>query len=301
MEGIAEKEIHAQSWKFYFILLAWPLYLLILPWVYSQFSWWAILFMVFPGVFLFTWLGYLMHETWHRYVHGLPNNLLYNLLSWMLLSDPQNYRLIHGYHHSLVNTWKDTEFHPLGRIENIWLRRIYNTLEIIFGIVFVELFIIAKLPGHPSYKDKYKIFSVISTLIMIFIIYFGIGVLAHFIFHLSPGQLLAIYLVNLWIDSFVLHMSQIVEHGNLIVEGDYNTRNLKTRNLSNKGIASRIFLFFTHWDSQEHVLHHTHPAIYTRAFPGRIKMPPGSVEITFYDFMLIIKNMALGREQSNYE
>ncbi|MBC2579209.1 hypothetical protein [Clostridium sp. DJ247] len=96
--------------------------------------------------------------------------------------------------------------------------------------------------------------------------------------------------MNLWLASFVLHHSQLIEHGNLIVEGNYKERNIKTRNLSNKGILEKIFIFLTHGDSREHVLHHTLPGVYTRPFPGKVPMPTESVYINLKDYMVSFRN-----------
>jgi hypothetical protein len=67
-EYISTKLVNSQAWKFYFIMLVWPLYLVSLPIILSLTGWWSVLYMIFPGVYIFTWLGYLMHETWHKYV-----------------------------------------------------------------------------------------------------------------------------------------------------------------------------------------------------------------------------------------
>ncbi|MBC2579208.1 hypothetical protein HGI79_02595 [Clostridium sp. DJ247] len=75
-----------------------------------------------------TWLGFLMHECWHKYVPEINNKVFYRIFSWCLLNDPQVYNLVHGIHHSKVNSWEDIEFHPLGKIKNSLLRRIYNLM-----------------------------------------------------------------------------------------------------------------------------------------------------------------------------
>ena len=129
-EFITEKEIKSQAWKFYFIMFAWPAYLVTLPFMFLKFGWWSLIYMIFPGVYVFTWLGYLMHETWHKYVPNINNEKLYYVLSWMLITDQQIYKILHGFHHSLVNTWEDTEFHPAGDIKNRFLKIIYNIAEI---------------------------------------------------------------------------------------------------------------------------------------------------------------------------
>ena len=90
---ISVEMIKHQSWKYYFITAAWPLYLLVLPLVFSNLGFASVLFMIFPGVFLFTWVGYLMHESWHKYVPNVLNVFFFNVLSWMLLTEP---RMVEG-------------------------------------------------------------------------------------------------------------------------------------------------------------------------------------------------------------
>lgn len=291
MEYISKNKICGEKWKFYFALLAWPLYLFLMPVTYKYIGYFSIIIMIFPGVYLFTWLGFLMHECWHKYVPEINNKAFYKIFSWNLLNDPQTYNLVHGIHHSKVNSWEDIEFHPLGKIKNTLLRRIYNLMEIIFGIAFVSVVVNSVLPHHKDFKDKYSRRSQVLSIIISIIIYVGLTVACHYTFNISYSTIAILYIVNLWIASFMLHHSQLIEHGNLIVEGSYKERNIKTRNLSDKGILEKIFIFLTHGDSREHVLHHTLPGVYTRPFPGKVPMPAESVYINLKDYMKIIWGM----------
>ena len=108
--------------------------------------------MIFPGAWLFAWVAYLMHESWHKYVPSVPSDLFYYLFAFMLITDPQIYRLAHGDHHGEVHTWKDMEFHPWGKIEPKALRRLYNLMEIVFGSIFLQLLTTLRLPFQPSLR-----------------------------------------------------------------------------------------------------------------------------------------------------
>jgi hypothetical protein len=88
-----------------------------------------------------------------------------------------------------------------------------------------------------------------------------------------------------------LHHSQLVEHGNLFVPGEWKERILKVRNLRPKGISEKLFLFLTHGDSREHVLHHTQVGVYSRPFPGAVPMPDNAVYITLGDYAGILRGM----------
>ncbi len=84
---------------------------------------------------------------------------------------------------------------------------------------------------------------------------------------------------------------QLVEHGNLIIQGDYNQRNVGSRNLRNDTICQKLFHFLTHGDTREHVLHHTLVAVNSRPFPGRIPMPSNAVYISLRDYAGILWEM----------
>jgi hypothetical protein len=103
------------------------------------------------------------------------------------------------------------------------------------------------------------------------------------------------FVLCFWLFSFFLHQSQLVEHGNLIVEGAFNQRNIRTRNLKADGILEKIFLFLTHDDSREHVLHHTLTSIHSRPFAGIIPLPESAVSITLGDYFRIIGRMLIGQ------
>jgi hypothetical protein len=61
------------------------------------------------------------------------------------------------------------------------------------------------------------------------------------------------------------------------------------------GAIEKIFLFLTHNDSREHVLHHTVTAVHSRPFPGKIPLPPGAVVITMADYLGILGRMLVGQ------
>ncbi|HEX3045025.1 MAG TPA: fatty acid desaturase [Bacillota bacterium] len=291
MEYIPSERIRKEKWKFYFVLFAWPLYLFLLPQVSRHLGLYTLFLMIFPGVYLFTWTGYLMHECWHKYVPNIPNKLFYHLFSWLLFTDPQIYNMLHGSHHMNVNTWEDTEFHPLGQIKNIHWRRLYNFLEIFLGVIFVTLIALFTLPSNPKYKQKFKWSSLITAIIAWIVLFGGLGYLAHIVFKINASQIALSFTANMWLCSFILHHSQLVEHGNLIVNGSYQERNIKTRNMRNQGLIEKLFLFLTHGDSMEHVLHHTLVTVYSRPFPGKVPMPENAIYIGFKEYLSIVWEM----------
>ena len=288
---ISEEMVRSQAWKYYFLVVAWPLYLFVLPYVYVRFKLLSVVFMLFPGAYLFTWLLCLMHECWHKYTPNIPNDQLYDIFSYMLFTDPQTFRLVHGHHHSLGNTWDDTEFHPIGKINNTYLRRIYNFLEIVLGIILTFGILMFILPKHPKYKAKYKRSTNIAAIFMCVMFYGGLGFLSASVFDLGVSQVAIPFVISFWLGSFVVHHDQLLEHGNLIVEGDLYERDIATRNLKNNTVFEKLFHFFTHSDSREHLLHHTLEELYTRPFPGILPMPADAVCISLKDYPGILWRM----------
>jgi fatty acid desaturase len=223
------------------------------------------------------------------------NRFFYNAFALMLLSDPQLYLIIHGWHHSQVHTYQDPEFHPLGEIKSRWFRIVYNWLEVLIGTAF--LFVVANIiiPRDKRFAGKYQFWKLLLSLVAMVILIGGIACLSHIIFKVPMSQVLLMYALTYWFGSFFLHQSQLVEHGNLIINGTFNQRNIRTRNLLPKGIIEKLFLFFTHNDSREHVLHHTMPDKHSRPFPGEFPLPESAMLITMRVYLRILGRMLVGK------
>lgn len=292
--NITKQMVESQKKYYFLVLLLWPAYLFVLPYIFNINIIFALIFMIFPGIYIFTWAGYLMHESWHKYVHSIPNRILFHIYSWMLLADPQLYGMLHGIHHSKVNSYEDLEFHPLGEIKNKPLKRVYNILEIIFGIAFLQVVASIVIPKHSFYKSKFSRKSQIASIIIWIVFYGGLGYLTSIYFSIGIVKVVLAYAITIWINSFVLHQSQLIEHGNLIVSGDYKFRNIQTRNLRGDTFIEKIILFLTHGDSKEHVVHHTNPSVYNRPFPGNVTLPDPVVYIKLDEYLKVLKSMIMG-------
>jgi fatty acid desaturase len=148
---VPETLIWQQAVKYYLVLVLWPVYLFLLPLVFARLGIFSLLYMIFPGIYLFTWVGFLMHESWHKYIPNIPNGFFYNAFAMMLLSDPQLYQMTHGFHHSKVHTYEDAEFHPVGEVRNRAVRIIYNWLEVIIGVTWLVLMASLAVPLDPRF------------------------------------------------------------------------------------------------------------------------------------------------------
>lgn len=293
--SIAESKLSRQVLKLYLVFLLWPIYLFLLPGAWSVSHWLALALMVFPGVYLYCWLGVLMHECSHRYFPGVNNDLYYNILSVMLCMDPQVFRLTHATHHTKVNTYEDLQIHPLGRISNRPLRILCNFLEIAFGDMY---FMIASTIGvirHPRLRRSYSIRKAIVWHLTWILSLAAILVASSRTFGLTAAQVCLPSLIGMWLCALILRHNEMVQHANLIVDGTLAERNLKTRNMLPVGIAEKIFLFLTHNDPRHHVLHHTLAKVYSRPFPDTIPLPDGAVYVTMKGYLRVLGRMLLGK------
>jgi fatty acid desaturase len=276
-------------------LAAWPLYLFLAPAVWLWWGPWALLLAVFPGAYLMAWVGFCQHECWHHYMPSIPQDRLFTVYGRMLLTDPQVFRLLHGHHHSEVNTFNDREFHPLGEIHNLWVRRAYHLLEISLGLVFLLFLAGLVIPGLPGYREKYRRSGLWISALAWVVFFGGLGWLAHACFGVTAGSIALSYAATVWAGSVLVHLDQLVEHGNLIVAGDWNQRNLATRNLRRLTLLEKALLFMMHNDSREHVLHHTQVRVFSRPFPGRLPFPDDAVVLSAGQLLGVLRDMLLGR------
>ena len=99
------------------------------------------------------------------------------------------------------------------------------------------------------------------------------------------------FLLSFFWGSLIQHNSQLIEHGNLIIEGEWEERAIKARNLRSEGVLAKLFLFLTHYDAREHVLHHALVRIYSGPFPGRCPCPKARSFITLRDYLKIAWGM----------
>ncbi len=294
---ISDAAVRRQAVQYWLVLFLYPLYLFFLPAVLARFGVLAAVFIVFPGVYLFTWVGFLMHESWHKYVPNIPNGFFYNAFALMLITDPQLYQMTHGFHHSQVHTYADAEFHPVGEVKNRALRILYNWAEVFTGVAWLVLMSSLRVPFDKRFSARYRVWKPAASFVFWAAFLGGIGYLSHLAFGATLLQIVLADALSIWFSSFILHHSQLIEHGNLYVDGPFDQRNLWTRNLRPNGILEKVWLFFTHGDSQEHVLHHTMSKYYLRPFNGTVPMPAKSRYLTLKDYLGVVGTMLAGKPE----
>jgi hypothetical protein len=193
-----------------------------------------------------------------------------------------------------VHTYNDAEFHPLGEIKSRSWRVLYNWLEVVFGVVFLVVMASFTIPRDTRFSKKYRLWKLLLSILVGLVFFGGLGYLSHLVFGATLSQVILSYALSFWLGSFFLHQSQLVEHGNLFVQGTFQQRNLYTRNLIPVGIFEKAFLFLTHNDSREHVLHHTLTSIHSRPFPGAVPFPEKAVSITLGEYFRLLGRMLVG-------
>lgn len=264
--------------RLYMMVAAWVGYLLLMPRLVMAYGWPAVALIPTLGVFLLSWMGYYRHELWHSYFAGANNPRWFDLLSWLLFSDPAVYRIAHPAHHKYVHTLRDIEFF-CEHYEDRARRRLQFKLELIFGNMAWELTCLHRLFHEGKYTRWASRFCLVKRAALFFLLN---GVSRW----LTPGSgwyYFGCYLATLWIGSLVTRHNQWIEHLGILSDGTIAERNLLTRNVSSDTFLGRVFNFMNHDDAKEHVFHHTEPQLNTRGFPG-LTLPPGSRTITLPEY-----------------
>ncbi len=291
MENIITPELVKHEAHKYFLAPAlWIIFFSFIPFMYQNFYLIVtIALMIFPGSLLFSWICFLYHESWHKYVPSIPNEKLFIFYGWLLAHDPQVYRIVHGGHHIHTNTWNDIEFHPLGFIKNDTLRHIYNLGEILLGSSFIYIITFFVIKKNARFKWQSFIISALA-LIVIFGSFFAFS---HYFLNVKSSNIIISWILMFIIGGTIQHHSQLIEHGNIILNEStpFHDRIMLTRNLYPVGWFEKIFLFLTHWHAQEHILHHTEVSTYTRPFLHTLPMPPDAIYITFKDYKKVLWEM----------
>ncbi|MGI9302537.1 MAG: hypothetical protein ACR2RB_07515 [Gammaproteobacteria bacterium] len=286
--------VRCHVWRYYCILAAWPAFLLCAPGLIKLYGGWSLTVIAPLGIYLFNWLALLLHESWHRYMPGFNNDAFFRWSSRMLALDPQLFRLIHAHHHTRVSTWDDIEVHPFGNIQSRPLRIANNLLELMLGMLWIVVGWHINVPLTQEYRAGYSVRSLLisTTWTLLFLALLFLG--ATFLLGATPGEIITAWALIFWLGGLFLHHSTLIQHGNLIVEGDIRERNRWVRGLRPAGIVERVFLVLT---QQDQVLHHWDPRAYHRLFRNNLRdKPHDAVLIDLRDYLILVTDIVLGHE-----
>jgi len=284
---------YEQGGAVYLCLVAWAIYAVLAPRIHEMDARLGLLFVLFPGLYLSSLVIYLQHESWHNYFGKPRSRAFFLVLSALVFVLPYQYDLAHRTHHAKVNTYGDLEFYPIGKIERRSLRIACNCMSLMFGSLFLLLLGMNQPSGMSAGRT---LVQTVVALAASCAVWLGVGLLAHHVAGASMHAIVVTDLMTIWLVSVFHHHNELIEHGNLIAEGDFRFRSSQTRNLDSQGFLAKVVLFFAHQDSREHTLHHTDVSVYSRPFTGRYPMPVGATHITLLDYVGIMKSMVLGRE-----
>jgi fatty acid desaturase len=265
------------------VILLWFIYLLSVPVLWARYGLPALLLIPTAGPYLFSWLVYYRHELWHNYFPGIRNPYWFNIVSYLLFSDPQAYRLAHPSHHKYVHTPDDEEFFCRDWRTDRRGRKRQFILESIFGNIAWQLATFQRFRAEGRATTKATCVALIKRLAILC----GLLAVAGWI---QPGgwwPCLWTYAASVWLGAVMTRHLQWVEHLGIVSEGSLAERNLLTRNLSTDTALGCLFNFLNHDDAREHVLHHTEPKFNTRGVKG-LTLPTGASRITLRDYLHIL-------------
>ncbi len=270
------------------MLGVWPGFLILLPAAWHYHWLLGLGLAVFPGTFLVTWTAELMHECWHNYLPGLPNRLFFNLLNWIMGYDPQAFGIAHGYHHSKLHTYEDIEFYPLGEIRHPAKRKAFLLVEYAFGLLLTFSLLMYVVRTDPRYRRRYQRWLRWLSVGWAVIVFGGCGAAAFLLFRVPIPTILLSYVVAVALGASLTHHDQLIQHHGIIAEGAWDERNRLTRNLRWPGPVNKLFHFFSHGDTREHVLHHTLVKEYSRPVPGAFPMPEDAHYISVGEYVRLL-------------
>lgn len=255
------------------VIVLWYVYLIGTAYLWVHSFPWTLVTIVTVGGFLFTWLAYYRHELWHNYFPGISNPIFFDLVSYVMFSDPQVYRIAHPAHHKYVHTTKDIEFFCERYDEDPAKRRRQFLLELLLGNMVWEV-----STQHRLYRegkaDRWEGRKALFKRLALLLAASGVAAM---IDPRAGWRVIPVFLMTAYVAAIVTRQNQWIEHLGLRAEGaSLARRDMMTRNLPNTSLLNRMWNFYNHNDPRDHVLHHTDPKYNTRGVDG-IDLPEGAV------------------------
>lgn len=161
--------------------------------------------------------------------------------------------------------------------------------------MFVLLVTLAKPNRKPAKKGRKPIRPDYFPLLTSTAFLLSICLLSQRLLGVGLTELAISHAVSFWIIGVLMRHNMMIQHRNVIAEGDQRQRALLTRNLKPAGVLERAFLFLMHQDCRNHVLHHTSAEVHSRVGHRQLAVPQGAVFITMRDYARILSDMLTGR------
>jgi fatty acid desaturase len=292
---LSGKESHvrqASRWlplTFGAVILCWFAYLVMFPVLWLKYGNGCLILVPTVGVYLCTWLGYYWHELWHNYFPGLNNQLCSDLVAYLLLADPQTYRLVHASHHKYLHTADDLEMHCVDWKRSLFARRLQFVGELLFGNIAWEF-------NHRICLLRDRRANPLASLraVLIHLLYLAsIMLAANWVLPGAWEPAIASFWLTLWIGSWSTRQNQWIEHLGIQSELPQAESALLTRNMSSETFAGWLFNLMNHHDAETHLFHHTDPKLNSRNVEG-LELPEMAVTITMSQYASIVLQHARG-------
>lgn len=248
--------LHSELIKVYFSFLALPAYCVFAPIIWSQNLLLGTLFLLFPGLYLYIYMVFIIHEAYHKYFKGYHDFFIFRIASIYVFGDIQVYKIVHPLHHVYVHTEKDLEINPFGKILSKKLKFLDRILELTLGLIYTQFSIIFKIITDSKLRKKLSFFKMFLNFSMSFLFYFFTGYLS-FSLGANINSILLCYIFTILVFSVLARIIQLIEHGDIFSDSaNYKERNMLTRNLSKNTLLEKIYHFYTRNDSYNHTMHH---------------------------------------------
>ncbi len=240
----------------------------------------ASLVIIFIGSYLVSWIGYIRHELWHNYFPGVNNGFLFNIVSYLLLSDPKVYGQAHVTHHRDLHTVKDIEFCCEDYETNRRKRKLHFILEFLFGNIAWEIATTWRLIKRKQISIKREIFSASLRIAMIL----GLCFAANWIYPGSGKALVLVYFSTIWIGAVITRHDQWIEHLGILSDAPLQDRIRMVRNLPDSHWSNKLWNVLNHNDPRGHYFHHAYPQLNFREIEV-MKLPEDVARTTIPQYL----------------
>jgi len=245
----------------------------------------ALILIATVGQYLMTWLGYMRHELWHNYFPGINNQWFFNLVAYLLWTDPKIYGLAHITHHRDLHTTKDMEFFCENYETNPFKRKIQFIFELLFGNIAWEISMMYRLTKSGQLTLGYQLWMMTLRIALLVAACFVID----YFYPRTGGAFAFVFLFTIWLGAILTRHDQWIEHLGINSKAPLADRIRLVRNLPDSHWTNRLWNFLNHNDPRGHYFHHAYPQLNMRVVSGQ-KLPEGIPTITIPQYFAFLWN-----------